>query len=98
MHPVVPLWTYVLLRKLQELLYEADRAVLKVCKRAFDDHMPFVQQRQAVGDGPGAVQIVSHDNRSHPALPLELENQIVDLPRTDGVQTGGGLVEKQDLW
>src|SRR5271165_1788076 len=28
---------------------------------------------------------------------LELENQIVDLRGTDGVKTGGGLVEQQNI-
>src|SRR5208283_6042681 len=93
----VPLSTYILLRLLQKFLYKRDVALLKVLKPALNHHLALVQQCQAVGNRLRAVQIVSDHDGCHPALPLELENQIVDLPRADGVETGRWLIEKQNL-
>src|ERR1035437_631054 len=97
MLPAVPLSTYALLRQFQKFLHKPDVALLKVFKLSLDDNIALTQQGQTVGDRPGVMQVMSHYNRCHLTLPLELQNQIVDLPRTDGVQTGCGLVEQQNL-
>src|ERR1035437_7412801 len=97
MLPAVPLSTYALLRQFQKFLHKPDVALLKVFKLSLDHHIALIQQGQTVGDRPGVMQVMSHYNRCHLTLPLELQNQIVDLPRTDGVQTGFALVEQQNI-
>src|ERR1035437_988290 len=97
MLPAAPLSTYILLRKFQKVFNKSDIALLKIFKRAFDYNISLIQQGQRVGNCPGAVQVVSYHNGCHLTLPLELENQIVDLSRADGVKACRRLVKKQYL-
>ena len=70
---------------------------MKILESAFDYDIALIQKGQTVGNRPGAVQVVSHNDGSHLMLALQLENQIVDLSGTDGIKSGSRLVEKQNL-
>src|ERR1035437_5143158 len=97
MLPAAPPSTYILLRQFQKVFNNSDIALLKIFKRAFDYNISLIQQGQTIGNRPGAVQVVSYHNGCHLTLPLDLENQIVDLARADGVKACRGLVKKQYL-
>src|SRR5271169_6361104 len=75
-----------------------DVTLLQFFEGAVDHHIAFVDQGQSVGDSFRAVQIVSHYDGGHVMFLLKLENQIVDLSGTDGIETGGGLVKQQNIW
>src|SRR5580700_10908221 len=83
---------------LQKFPNESDVTLLKLLKAAFDQHISLVQQGQTIGNRFRAVQVVSHHDRCHVMFLLELENQIIDLRRADGIKTGGRLVEQQNVW
>ena len=58
---------------------------LKFLKVAFDHHISFVEQRQAARDGLRTVQIVRHHDGRHVMFLLQLENQLINFPGTDGI-------------
>src|SRR5580698_149106 len=97
MLPALPLLTYVLLRQLQEFLSKLDFALLEIFKGTLDDHTSLVEQGQAIGNRFRAVQVVRYDDGRHLMFMLEFENQIVDLPRTNGVESSRRLIQKQNL-
>src|ERR1700722_6018182 len=82
---------------LQKFPDKLDVTFLQFFKAAFDYHTSLVEQRQPVGNRFRAVQIMRHDNGCHVMLLLELQNQVIDLSGTDWIQTGGGLVEQQNI-
>src|ERR1035438_1849636 len=97
MRPVALLLTYALLRMLEKLPDKLDIAFLKLFKTAFDDYTSFINQSQAASDRFGAMQIVSHHDRRHLMLRLQLENQVVNLRGADRIETSGGFVEQKNV-
>jgi hypothetical protein len=71
--------------------------MLQLFKGTLDNHISLIEQDQTARNRLRAVQIVSHDDRCHVVFLLEFENQIIDLPSTDGIEAGRGLVEQQDV-
>ena len=56
-----------------------------------------IEKHAVVADRKNARQLVGdHDDRGAEAV-AQLEDQIVQQPRANGVETGRGLVELQDL-
>src|SRR5690606_2509993 len=60
-------------------------------------HALLRQHRNAVADGVKGVQIVGDQEYAQTQGVAQGENQLVEGRRSYGVQTGGGLVEKEDV-
>ena len=55
------------------------------------------QHRNAIGRRPKCVYIVRHHEDGEAKALLQVANELVELSRSDGIQTSGWLVEKQEL-
>jgi hypothetical protein len=78
---------------LKKFLNKLDVTLLQIFEAAFDHYLCLVEQSQTIRNRLGAVQIVGYDDGRHVMFFLELQDQFVDLSGTDGIETGGRLVE-----
>src|SRR5918999_6009106 len=65
-----------------------------LCRTGFDE-TPEIEKGGVVGEAPGLLQIVRHDDDGE--LLLELVQQLLDALRRDRVQRAGRFVEQQQL-
>ena len=56
-----------------------------------------IQEDRVVADGEDAGELVSDDGDGGAQAVAQLEDQVVEQPRADGIQPGRRLVEEQDL-
>ena len=71
------------------------RVAQRVRRRRLDDR-PRVHHEHPPADGEGDTQVVRDQHQAHPALALEAEQQVEDLPLGRGVERGRGLVGDQE--
>jgi hypothetical protein len=77
----------------------AGGVVAQICggAQSGDGFLPDVQKRGAVGDFVDAGEIVAdHDDR-RPEAASQLQDEVIQAARADGVQTGRRLVAEQHL-
>src|SRR5437660_5324186 len=70
---------------------------LELFRRCHLDDHPVQQHRDVIRDAEDFRDLVAHHDGREPELPLSLDDQIMDGPRQEGIQSGGGLVEQDDL-
>jgi hypothetical protein len=68
-------------------------AGLELAGRALGDHAPSVDDRDAVGEAVGLLQVLGGEHQRG-ALPHQLPDQPPQLHSAPGVQPGGGLVQE----
>src|SRR5512133_110249 len=81
---------------LHEPAHDVDTALLELLRRAPRDQVAPVEQRELVADGAGAWDVVRDDDQRDAASGFPLDQEPVDLARSDRVEAGAGLVYEQD--
>ena len=69
-------------------------AFLENARRCVRDDMAFVHDHNAIGNQKSAGQLVRHDDHGNAVGPFQIQDQIVDACRHDGIETRGGCVEE----
>ena len=72
-------------------------AVADFLGRTHGHDLAAVEQNDAVGDQERAGELMSHHYHGHGVGLFEVQDQVVDAGRGDGVEARGGFVEEQDL-
>ncbi len=70
---------------------------LKLVRRGHLDDHPVQQHCHVVGNAKDLGNLMAHHDGCKPKLPLGLDDQVVDGPRQEGIQSRGRLVEQDDL-
>src|SRR5438045_2891668 len=78
----------------QELDHEWMSALRQFFLRAVEDHGALMQEGEAARDALRAAEVVRHDDRGDTLLPLQFENQVLNLGGGDGIQRGCRFVEE----
>ena len=67
----------------------------KLLGRPFENNFPFMEKRHARRHGKCRVHFVSDDNGRDLLLITQLDDEIIDVPAVDRIETRRRLIEKK---
>jgi len=79
------------------MMHDFVLALLQLGKGSFSPDFSFMEENQPVGKDFCAGHVMRDYDGAHLTFFLQIYNQTADFLRGNGVQAGGGLIEKEDF-
>src|SRR4051794_21043911 len=83
--------------RFQKLAQHRVIGIARIFHRPHPLENPFVEKGDAVADRERRLDVVRDHDRGNVQFRLQIDDQLVDLLRRDGIESGGGLVVEDHL-